>query len=289
MPAFTTVLEKVAEFYRTREDDLREHGEKLVGVLGQLQPPPDTGAKALSRAPLGTARATLEREFDCQFGGFGEAPKFPHPTNLEFLLRAWRESAASDEPDLQSLYMATLTLTRMAEGGIYDQLGGGFSRYSVDPYWMIPHFEKMLYDNGQLLAVVAQAASATGEPLFRRDRRGNGGLDDPRPARSPRRLLFDARRRLRRPRRQVLRLDARRSARPARARRVRGLRATLRARPRAELRRRSGICTSSVGRQISRASCRSTPTSRWTSSTRRARDCCRCATGASGRVATRRS
>jgi uncharacterized protein len=64
--------------------------------------------------------------------------------------------------------MATLTLTRMAEGGIYDQLGGGFARYSVDPYWMIPHFEKMLYDNGQLLAVIAQAASATGEPLFRR-------------------------------------------------------------------------------------------------------------------------
>jgi uncharacterized protein YyaL (SSP411 family) len=83
-------------------------------------------------------------------------------------MRTWRASAAGDEPDLQALFMATLTLTRMAEGGIYDQLGGGFSRYSVDQYWMIPHFEKMLYDNGQLLAVVAQAASATGEPLFRR-------------------------------------------------------------------------------------------------------------------------
>jgi uncharacterized protein YyaL (SSP411 family) len=76
--------------------------------------------------------------------------------NLEFLLRSWRAAADAEEPDLQALYMATLPLTRMAEGGIYDQLGGGFSRYSVDPYWMIPHFEKMLYDNGQLLAVAAQ-------------------------------------------------------------------------------------------------------------------------------------
>jgi uncharacterized protein len=168
MPAFQTVLEKVAEFYRTRTADLKEHGEKLVGVLGELQPPPDRGSLPLTRTSLGTARATLEREFDARFGGFGEAPKFPHPTNLEFLLRTWRDTAGTDEPDLQALFMATLTLTRMAEGGIYDQLGGGFARYSVDPYWMIPHFEKMLYDNGQLLAVIAQAASATGEPLFRR-------------------------------------------------------------------------------------------------------------------------
>jgi uncharacterized protein len=172
MPSFRTVLEKVAEFYRQRRADLRDYGDKLVTVLGQLQPPPDVGADAgagvLSREPLQLARATLEREFDGRFGGFGDAPKFPHPTNLEFLLRTWRASAAGDEPDLQALFMATLTLTRMAEGGIYDQVGGGFCRYSVDPYWMIPHFEKMLYDNAQLLGVYAQAAVATGEPLFRR-------------------------------------------------------------------------------------------------------------------------
>ena len=157
MPGFRTVLEKVDEFYRSRRGDLQEYGDKLVDVLGQLQPPADTTAAALSREPLLVARATLQREFDGNFGGFGEAPKFPHPANLEFLLRTWRASAASEEPDLQALYMATLTLTRMAEGGIYDQLGGGFCRYSVDPYWMIPHFEKMLYDNAQLLGVYAQA------------------------------------------------------------------------------------------------------------------------------------
>jgi uncharacterized protein YyaL (SSP411 family) len=168
MPAFRTVLEKVAEFHSTRTAELRDHGDKLVGVLGELQPPPDRGEAPLTREALGVARATLQREFDGRFGGFGEAPKFPHPMNLEFLLRTWRASAGDQEPDLQALFMSTLTLTRMAEGGLYDQLGGGFCRYSVDPYWMIPHFEKMLYDNGQLLAVAAQAAAATGEPLFRR-------------------------------------------------------------------------------------------------------------------------
>jgi uncharacterized protein YyaL (SSP411 family) len=168
MPAFRTVLEKVTEFYRTRRGDLQQFGDKLLDVLGQLQPPRDASPGALSREPLLGLRGTLQREFDGQFGGFGEAPKFPQPMNLELLLRLWRSSATGDEPDLQALYMATLTLTRMAEGGLNDQLGGGFCRYSVDPYWMIPHFEKMLYDNAQLLGVYAQAAVATGEPLFRR-------------------------------------------------------------------------------------------------------------------------
>ncbi len=168
MPPFKLVLERVAEFYKTRAADLQDHGDKLVTVLGDLLPPPDRGSAPLSRAVLATAREALQREFDGRYGGFGQAPKFPHPMNMEFLLRTWRATAETDEPDLQALFMTTLTLTRMAEGGLYDQLGGGFCRYSVDPYWMIPHFEKMLYDNGQLLTVAAQCAVATGEDTFRR-------------------------------------------------------------------------------------------------------------------------
>ncbi|MCJ7453008.1 MAG: thioredoxin domain-containing protein, partial [Steroidobacteraceae bacterium] len=168
MPAFREVLQRVAAWYPQHEADVERQGAALVKVLGELVPPAASEATALTRAPLEVARAALQRDFDGQFGGFGSAPKFPHPMNIEFLLRTWRATADGDEPDLQSLYMATLTLTRMAEGGIYDQLGGGFSRYSVDPYWMIPHFEKMLYDNGQLLTVAAQATVATGEALFRR-------------------------------------------------------------------------------------------------------------------------
>ena len=100
------------------------------------------------------------------FGGFGRAPKFPNPKTIERLLRDWHATSGQTQPDLQALYMATLTLRRMGEGGINDQLGGGFSRYSVDEYWMIPHFEKMLYDNAALLAVYADAAVATGDRFY---------------------------------------------------------------------------------------------------------------------------
>ncbi|MFO1395005.1 MAG: thioredoxin domain-containing protein [Steroidobacteraceae bacterium] len=167
LPAFREVLERVATWYAAHRDEAAKLGADLVAAFAHLQPPAGAAAD-LTREPLAKARAALTRDFDGTFGGFGGAPKFPHPANLEFLLGAWRATADDAKPDLQALFMATLTLTRMSEGGLYDQLGGGWCRYSVDPYWMIPHFEKMLYDNGQLLAVASQAAVATGEPLFRR-------------------------------------------------------------------------------------------------------------------------
>src|SRR5260221_606076 len=97
-------------------------------------------------APIAAALRSLKASFDSRYGGFGGAPKFPHPADLEFCLR--RSSAAGDGAAER---VATYTLERMALGGIYDQIGGGFSRYSVDAQWQIPHFEKMLYDNGPLL------------------------------------------------------------------------------------------------------------------------------------------
>jgi uncharacterized protein YyaL (SSP411 family) len=168
MPSFTDLIRRVAEFYRTRAADIGSQGEALQRAFNEMLPEPAPADAPLTLQPLASAREMLAGEFDAESGGFGGAPKFPHPTNISFLLRTWRASAASESPDLHSLYMATLTLTRMAEGGIYDQIGGGFARYSVDQYWMIPHFEKMLYDNGQLLNVYAQAAAATGDELFRR-------------------------------------------------------------------------------------------------------------------------
>jgi uncharacterized protein YyaL (SSP411 family) len=131
-------------------------------------PEPAPGGVTLDASPLREARSGLERSFDAQYGGFSQAPKFPHPSSIERCLRQWHATAASSNPDLKALYMASLTLTRMAEGGIYDQLGGGFCRYSVDGQWMIPHFEKMLYDNGQLLCEFSRASLATGEALFGR-------------------------------------------------------------------------------------------------------------------------
>jgi len=167
LPGFAELLQRVAQFYRDRHDDLRQQNLALQKIFSDNQRDSDA-PDALNDESLHQARTTLESQFDAEFGGFGGAPKFPHTRTLEFLLRHWHASSGSDQPDLHALFMSALTLTRMAEGGMYDQLGGGFFRYSVDRYWMIPHFEKMLYDNAELLRVYAQAATATGDPLFKR-------------------------------------------------------------------------------------------------------------------------
>ncbi len=167
MPAFTDLLQRVAEYYRDHQSDLRQQNDSLMQTFDELMPPAPVGDVQFNAEPIRSCRAYLARTFDGDFGGFGTAPKFPHPKTLERLLRDWHATAEDEEkPDLQALYMATLTLRRMGEGGIYDQLGGGFARYSVDGQWMIPHFEKMLYDNGALLSVYAEAAVATGDAFY---------------------------------------------------------------------------------------------------------------------------
>jgi uncharacterized protein YyaL (SSP411 family) len=165
MPAFRDLLRRVAAYYREQGAEIAVQNEQLQAALAAMVPQPDLEV-VLDDSPLARARAALEKSFDATFGGFSAAPKFPHPTSIERCLRQWSRSSAAPEPDLEALYMASLTLTRMAEGGLYDQLGGGFARYSVDGAWMIPHFEKMLYDNGQLLCEYARAHLATGEALF---------------------------------------------------------------------------------------------------------------------------
>ncbi len=135
-------------------------------MLGRLDPPAASAGATLTTRPIQKVRQQFANSFDQDFGGWGDAPKFPHPGTVEWLLRTWRKTANDAEPDIDALFMATLTLTRMAQGGIYDHIGGGFCRYSVDRFWRIPHFEKMLYDNGQLLTIYSQAFLATGEKLF---------------------------------------------------------------------------------------------------------------------------
>jgi uncharacterized protein YyaL (SSP411 family) len=163
MPAFSDLLRRVAEYYRDHRVEIAAQNAQLRLTLDGLAPRAAAGV-TLDDAPLLEARAALERSFDARFGGFSRAPKFPHASSIERCLRQWHDTAA----DGQALHMATLTLTRMAEGGIYDQLGGGFSRYSVDERWMIPHFEKMLYDNASLLSEYSRAFLATGDALFGR-------------------------------------------------------------------------------------------------------------------------
>jgi uncharacterized protein YyaL (SSP411 family) len=163
MPAFRDLLGRVAAFYRDEREGLRSQNAALRAALAELQSQA-AGAAAVTREPIAVARRNLAASFDARYGGFGPAPKFPHAASLEFLLR-----------DPESRPMAVTTLRRMAEGGIFDQLGGGFCRYSVDPFWMIPHFEKMLYDNGSLLALCAQATVATGDAILREAALAIGG------------------------------------------------------------------------------------------------------------------
>jgi uncharacterized protein YyaL (SSP411 family) len=167
MPDFRTLLARVAAYYRERQHELRAQSAALVDALESIDAPGGDAPTRLDASPLELLRAQLEQRFDRDWGGWSPAPKFPHAGIILRLLRDWHASAHEPEPDLKALFMATLTLTRMADGGLQDQLGGGFCRYSVDERWEIPHFEKMLYDNGALLAVYADAAIATGDVAFR--------------------------------------------------------------------------------------------------------------------------
>jgi uncharacterized protein len=166
LPAFKDLLLRVAEFYRDHGAELKQQNAALMAAFSELDTPPADAAVNFTEAPLLLFRQQVERVFDPRDGGFGGAPKFPQPQTLVRLLRDWRACADGPQPDLQALYMATLTLRRMAAGGINDQLDGGFCRYAVDATWTIPHFEKMLYDNAALLAVYAQAALATGDAEY---------------------------------------------------------------------------------------------------------------------------
>ena len=161
LPGFVSLLEKVEEFYRKHRDTLGQDNAPFIQALDSM----NGGAGVLSQPDvrlLAQAKEAMAGSFDSRFGGFGGAPKFPHPTHLDFLLRFHARIA-----DENALRMVAFSLRKMAEGGIYDQLGGGFCRYSVDAEWNIPHFEKMLYDNGPLLALYSQAWQVTGEELFR--------------------------------------------------------------------------------------------------------------------------
>jgi len=165
-PSFGQVLEAIAAAWRDQRVEITQDAARLRRALRD-QPvavgPAAFPAPAELDARLGAALADISRQFDPVHGGFGGAPKFPPSMVLEWLLRRHARTSAAD-----ALAMAERTLEAMARGGIFDQLGGGFARYSVDERWTVPHFEKMLYDNALLLRVYAHWWRATGSPLARR-------------------------------------------------------------------------------------------------------------------------
>jgi uncharacterized protein YyaL (SSP411 family) len=161
LPAFSRLLEAIAEAWRTRRGEIATQGRQLAAHLrDRLDVPAGSADPQLGQ--LERAAARLTRAFDPVHAGFGGAPKFPPPMPLEFLLRAWRRSGSAE-----LLAVVTRTLDAMAAGGIRDQLGGGFARYSTDAAWLVPHFEKMLYDNALLAHAYLEAWRATGEPRYR--------------------------------------------------------------------------------------------------------------------------
>ena len=162
MPAFRQVLTGVAEAYQARRQDVEQSAGQLADALDRGILGIGGEADALNTELLDTAASRLLQDFDSQHGGFGSAPKFPQPMNLEFLLRSYIRS--QNQEDLDAV---TFSLRQMAHGGIYDQVGGGFHRYSTDAIWLVPHFEKMLYDNAQLSRVYLHAWQITGDAFFK--------------------------------------------------------------------------------------------------------------------------
>src|SRR5439155_12371171 len=183
MPGFEQILVAVNDAWRNRREGVLKQANELTGYLQTIEEQADDGAPAPLPLPLGEGRGegipfseaaqfldnasrALQRSFDSHHGGFGSAPKFPHSMDLQLLLRLWKR-----EPKQYLLDMVTLTLDKMAGGGIYDHLAGGFARYSVDERWLVPHFEKMLYDNALLTSAYLDAYLVTREERFARTAR----------------------------------------------------------------------------------------------------------------------
>jgi len=165
LPGFIDLMENIARAWHERRGEVLAQNEAVRDALARQQPEA-VGQTELTDAPLAAAVRDLAQAFDPLWGGFSRAPKFSRPGELFFLLRA------AQQGNTQARDMALFSLRKMASGGVVDQLGGGFCRYSVDAQWAIPHFEKMLYDNGPLLHLYADAWALSGDPLFKETAEG---------------------------------------------------------------------------------------------------------------------
>ena len=161
MPGFPRILMGVSQAYRERPEDVQKSVSQILTALQRMAESQET-SKNLSPAVVAAGAENIARAYDSDNGGLGQAPKFPNAGVYELFLRHYSHSKNE-----RFLEMVIHTLTKMGQGGIYDHLGGGFHRYSVDAKWLVPHFEKMLYDNAQLVRIYANAYTISREPLFR--------------------------------------------------------------------------------------------------------------------------
>ena len=161
LPAFPRVLEVMADTYRDKRSEVLETSQKLISHIRGISPK-DNDLEILESKIIDTAFSKLQDNFDNKYGGFGLQPKFPQPMIYEFLLKYYIKTGLPE-----ALEMVEVTLNNMAAGGIYDHLRGGFHRYSTDTYWLVPHFEKMLYDNALLIRLYLHAYQVTGNNTYR--------------------------------------------------------------------------------------------------------------------------
>src|SRR5256886_259881 len=164
-PGFKKVLERIAAAWKQDHEKIAEQGARIVEALREAQAAEMGTAGKIDTEILAAAYEQLSRNFDARDGGFGSAPKFPRPVTLNFLSRFYARDPKSDSGK-HALEMDLFTLRKMAAGGMHDHLGGGFHRYSVDRYWHVPHFEKMLYDQAQLAVAYLDAFQITQDPQF---------------------------------------------------------------------------------------------------------------------------
>lgn len=162
VPGFPKILTIVSDYYKNRRGEVRKINAQIQETLRQITVIPPSRDR-MDTKPLKKAYDVLEGQFDSVYGGFGRAPKFPGSLSLSFLMRYWRRTGTT-----KALQMVETTLEKMANGGMYDHVGGGFHRYSVDERWLVPHFEKMLYDNALLSRTYAEAYQATGKERYRK-------------------------------------------------------------------------------------------------------------------------
>ncbi|HEY2865966.1 MAG TPA: thioredoxin domain-containing protein, partial [Pyrinomonadaceae bacterium] len=162
MPSFQQLLTSIADAYRDRRDEILASANETLGELRRMSIT-DSSSVGFSKDITDAAFENFSRSFDAKNGGFGGAPKFPPSMSMEFLLRYWKRTG-----NARAFEMVERTARKMAAGGIYDQLGGGFHRYSVDAVWLVPHFEKMLYDNAQLIRIYLHLFQITKDEFFKR-------------------------------------------------------------------------------------------------------------------------
>ncbi len=167
LPGFIDLLTHISNAYKENGTAIRDQNLSMLNALANIEPPTGDATVILNPAPIQTAITQYQNTFNSRSGGFGGAPKFPQPTNHEFLLHYATNQIDGLGARDEAIGMVVFTLEKMCRGGIFDHIGGGFARYSVDDDWMIPHFEKMLYDNGPLLQLCTHAWRITGNELFK--------------------------------------------------------------------------------------------------------------------------